>query len=117
MSKQPTIDVLLNRFRQETQSVFYQFLVVSIIDEIGPTTRKEILDALFKRTCGAFEIDAASHKRMIARLEKTFRLIEPAEKERDSDRVRYVVTEKGRRLLHESLHEVVYPLVGALPEE
>ena len=39
MAKEPTVDVPLNRFSEELQSVLYPVLVVSIIVRDGPASR------------------------------------------------------------------------------
>ena len=117
MSKEPTVDVLLNRFSEEVQSVFYPFFVLSIIERNGSASRQEIKDEIFRLTRGTIELEVTSHNRWIGRLEKTFRLIEPLGKERDPSVVHYGLTEKGKRLYSEALEQVIYPLGDILPIE
>lgn len=115
MSQEPTIDALLSRFNKETQSVFYGFFVVSIIERNGTATRQEIWDEIFRLAGGAFTCEPESHNRQISRLEKTFRLIEPVKKEKDLALVEYRLTAKGKRLYSKSLTNVILPLGDILP--
>ena len=101
MPKEPTVDVLLSRFSQEIQSVFYPFFVLSIIERNGSASRQEIKDEIFRLTGGTIEYEVTSHNRLIGRLEKTFRLIERLGKERDAALVHYGLTKKGKRLYSE----------------
>ena len=115
MSKVPTAEVLLTRFRQEIQSVLYPFFVLSIIERNGSASRQEIKDEIFRLTGGTIGYEVASHNRLIGRLQKTFRLIEPLGRESDATLVHYRLTEKGKRLYSESLKQVIYPLGDILP--
>ncbi len=115
MAKEPTVDVLLNRFRAELQSVLYPFLVVSMIEENGSATREEIRNEIAKLTNGTVEVEIPSHNRQVGRLAKTCRLIEPSGRENNPSRVRYRLTKKGKRLYAETLKRVIYPLGEILP--
>ena len=117
MSKEPTVDGLLNRFREEVASAFYPFLVVSIIERNRSASRQEIREEIFRLTRGTIEFEIPSHNRLIGKLEKTFRLIGPIGKEKDAALVRYRLTEKGKRLYSQSLQQVIHPLGDALPAE
>jgi len=115
MAQEPTVDVLLNRFRKELQSVFYPFFVVSIIERNDSASRQEIRDELLRLTDGTIKVEITSHNRLIGRLEKTFGLIEPSEKASNLALVRYRLTTKGKRLYSESLKQVISPLGKILP--
>ncbi|MAV34744.1 MAG: hypothetical protein CMJ59_04725 [Planctomycetaceae bacterium] len=115
MAQEPTVEVLLNRFRNELQSVFYPFFVVSIIERNSSANRQEIKEQIASLTGGTIEMEVASHNRLIGRLEKTFRLIEPSGRESDPSLVRYRLTQKGKRLYSESLNQIIYPLSDILP--
>ena len=117
MPQVPTVDVLLSRFRKEMQSVLYPFFVLSIIERNGSATRKEIKDEIFRLTSGTVVYEDASHDRLIGRLEKTFRLIEPLVKHKDATRMQYSLTKKGKSLYSESLRQVIYPLGDILPTD
>lgn len=115
MVKEPTVEALLNRFREELQSALYPFLVVSIIERNGSASREEIRDEIAKLTDGTVAVAIPSHNRQVGRLSKTFRLIEPSGRENNPSLVRYRLTKKGKRLYAETLKRVVYPLGKILP--
>ena len=110
MRKEPTAAVLLNRFGQELNRVLYPFFIVMIIARNGSATRQEIWDEIFTLTHGAFPCELDSHSRQMSRMEKTFRLIEPAQRTRDAMAARYRLTDKGQRLYSESLTKFIEPL-------
>ncbi|TWU51961.1 hypothetical protein [Rubripirellula reticaptiva] len=114
MATEPTVDVLLDRFSQEAMSVFYPFLIVSVVDRNGSASREQIAGEISKLTRGAFSCEPASHNRQVSRLEKTFRLIEPVNNEKNRTLVQYRLTAKGKRLYAESLEQVVHPLRNVL---
>ena len=58
MAQEPTVDVLLNRFRKELQSVFYPFFVVSIIERNDSASRQEIRDELLRLTDGTIKVES-----------------------------------------------------------
>jgi hypothetical protein len=110
MRKEPTVAVLLNRFGQELNAVIYPFFIVMIIARNGSATRQEIWDEIFALTHGAFPCELDSHHRQVSRMEKTFQIIEPEQRTRDTASCRYRLTEKGRRLYSESLTKFIEPL-------
>ena len=115
MAEEPTVDVLLDRFRTELQSVLYPFLVVSMIEKNDSATREEIRDEITKLTDETIKVAIPSHNRQVGRLAKTFRLIEPSGKENNPSLVRYRLTKKGKRLYAETLKRAIYPLGKILP--
>lgn len=110
MRTEPTATVLLNRFGQDLNRVFYPFFIVAVIARDGTATRQEIWDEIFRLTHGAFPCELSSHNRQMSRMEKTFRLIEPVQKPRDATTVRYRLTDKGKKLYLESLTKLIEPL-------
>ena len=117
MAQTPTIDVLLNRFQDEVHSVFYPFLIMSVVATKGPITKDEIRDEILRRAHGWFEKEASAHNRLVGRIEKTFGLIAPVKKSSDSSAVRFQLTAKGKKLYEASLDRVIFPLVDALTDE
>lgn len=115
MRVEPTVAVLLNRFSQGLSKIFYPFFIVTVIARSGAATRQEIWEEILTLTRGAFACELDSHNRQFSRMEKTFQLVEPVERKRDATLVRYQLTEKGRRLYSESLHELIEPLCEILP--
>ncbi len=115
MPKEPTVGLLLNRFRNEIKTVLYPFLILSIIQRRGSASRQQIREEISQLTGGTIELETAAHNRLIGRLKKTFGLIEPLGKSQDADAVQYGLTSKGKKLYADALHQVIYPLGDILP--
>ena len=110
MPKQPTVDFLLNRFREEIHSALYPFLILSVIEQHGSASRDEIKDEIFQLTGGTIDYDVANHKRLMGRMEKTFRLIEPVGEAQGTDLMHYGLTKKGQSLFAQASQRVISPL-------
>ena len=115
--KEPTVDVLLSRFSHELQKVLYPFFIVATIAKKGNATRQEIWEDIFAQSRGAFSCAQESHNQQISRMEKTFGLIEPIDRNRDSTLVRYRLTDKGERLYLRSNDVLIDPLRDLLQLE
>jgi DNA-binding PadR family transcriptional regulator len=114
MRKEPTVGVLIDRFGKDLNTLFYPFFIVTIIARNGSATRQKIWEEIFAITHGAFPCELDSHNRQMSRMEKTFGLIEPSQRKRDTALVSYRLTEKGQRLYSESLTRFIEPLSEVL---
>ncbi len=110
MRKEPTVGVLLDRFGQEVNRLFYPFFVVTVIARRGLATRQEIWDEIFTITNGAFPCELDSHHRQMSRMHKTFGLIEPVQRTRDLTVAKFQLTEKGERLYSDTITKFIDPL-------
>jgi hypothetical protein len=110
MRKEPTVKVLLGRFGQDLNRVFYPFFIVMVVARNGSATRQEVWDEIFALTHGAFPCELDSHNRQMSRLEKTFQIIETVQRKKDPTLTRYRLTEKGRSLYSKSLSKFIEPL-------
>jgi hypothetical protein len=115
MRKEPTVGVLLDRFGDELNRVFYPFFIVCIIARDGSATRQEIWEEILEATHGAFPCELESHNRQMSRMEQTFGLIEPTHRKKDTTPVAYQLTAKGQRMYSDSLSRFIEPLAEMLP--
>ena len=110
MPTEPTLDVLLSRFRSELHALLYPYLIVVVIAKDGSATRQQVQDGIFRLTDGTVAVAEASHNRHIGRLCKTFGVIESVGSAKAAEKQLYQLTAKGQRLYQRTLQEVVSPL-------
>ncbi len=110
--KQPTVEDLFDRFDNEVDKLFYEILLVKIIEKLGQPSIAEVRREVAKLASGKYVHSEASDKQVIGRMDKTFGLLDCVGGSGIERRFR--LNAKGDLLLNRCQQEVIEPMLQLL---
>ncbi|MCG8413903.1 MAG: hypothetical protein MI746_06750 [Pseudomonadales bacterium] len=110
--KQPSVEDLFDRFDKEVDKLFYEILLVKVIEKLGQPSIAEIRLEVAKFAAGKYVRSEASDKQVIGRMDKTFGLLDCVGGSGIERRFRLNV--KGELLLSRCQQEVIEPMMELL---